>query len=395
MQAPKRGYAESAREFTQPLISDLVKQFRDSRYMPKMPLCRAQWKRQNARPMTSLLALTPQETEERVRALGGQAFHARTLRKAVFERGIADYEALTSLSKPLRERLAAELPILVGRELTRRVAPDGTTKLLIEMPAQDKRKAAAIETVHIPSLRSGRGAALCVSSQVGCPVSCPYCASGRSGLERNLSRAEILEEFVRGLGVGPLGRVVVMGIGEPLLNFTELRAALDVVNDEMNIGARKITVSTVGFPERLAAIARDKPRFQLAISLHSPFDEERGRLVPAMKDVPVIDVLRAGDDWFQQTGREITYEYVLLGGDNDTMEHAEALARLLKKRRATVNLIPYNPVPGDRFMRPETSRVQAFADALAHNGVVATVRWSRGLDADAACGQLRQQAASS
>ena len=153
MQAPKRGYAESAREFTQPLISDLVKQFRDSRYMPKMPLCRAQWKRQNARPMTSLLALTPQETEERVRALGGQAFHARTLRKAVFERGIADYEALTSLSKPLRERLAAELPILVGRELTRRVAPDGTTKLLIEMPAQDKRKAAAIETVHIPSLR--------------------------------------------------------------------------------------------------------------------------------------------------------------------------------------------------------------------------------------------------
>ena len=114
-----------------------------------------------------------------------------------------------------------------------------------------------------------------------------------------------------------------------------------------------------------------------------------------MKDVPVIDVLRAGDDWFQQTGREITYEYVLLGGDNDTMEHAEALARLLKKRRATVNLIPYNPVPGDRFMRPETSRVQAFADALAHNGVVATVRWSRGLDADAACGQLRQQAASS
>lgn len=346
-----------------------------------------------AHTMTSLLALSAEETADRVRALGGKPFHAKTLRRAVFEQGVTDYAALTSLSKDLRARLAAELPILVGRELTRSVAPDGTTKLLIEVPGDERRKSAAIETVHIPSLRSGRGATLCVSTQVGCPVSCPFCASGRNGLDRNLSRAEILEEFVRGRAVGPLGRVVVMGIGEPLLNLTEVRAALDVVNAEMGIGTRKITLSTVGFPDRLAALARDEPRFQLAISLHSPFDAQRAELVPAMKDVPVLDVLRAGDDWFAVTGREVTYEYVLLGGENDTAEHAEKLGSLLRRRRATVNLIPYNPVPGDRYERPSSSRVQAFVDALTGAGVVATVRWSRGLEADAACGQLRQQAA--
>lgn len=342
--------------------------------------------------MTSLLALDPAETEARVVALGGRAFHARTLRQAVFERGVTDYADLTSLSKALRARLADELPILTGTELTRSVAPDGTTKLLIEQPGDERRKRAAIETVHIPSLRSGRGATLCVSTQVGCPVSCPFCASGKSGLDRNLTRAEILEEFVRGQALGPLGRVVVMGIGEPLLNLTEVRAALDVVNAEMGIGARKITVSTVGFPERLAALARDEPRFQLAISLHSPFDAERAELVPAMKDVPVRDVLAAGDDWFRVTGREVTYEYVLLGGLNDTPDHVDTLAGLLRGRRATVNLIPYNPVPGDRFARPSSERVEAFVEGLTTRGVVATVRWSRGLAADAACGQLRQQA---
>lgn len=349
--------------------------------------------------MQSLLALSPAETEERVRALGGKPFHARILRKAVFEEGITDYAALTSLSKALRARLADELPILVGRELTRSVAPDSTTKLLIGLPgstavgaSERERKPAAIETVHIPSLRSNRGATLCVSTQVGCPVSCPFCASGREGLDRNLTRAEILEEFVRGRAVGPLGRVVVMGIGEPLLNLTETRAALEVVNAEMGIGARKITLSTVGFPDRLAELARDEPRFQLAISLHSPFDDERAELVPAMKAVPVADVLRAGDDWFRQTGREVTYEYVLLGGFNDTEEHAAELASRMRGRRANVNLIPYNPVAGDRFARPDKARVAAFADDLTERGVVATVRWSRGLAADAACGQLRQQA---
>ena len=340
----------------------------------------------------SLLHLTPAETRERLVALGAKPFHAKVLREAVFAKGVRSYDQVTSLPAALRERLARELPILRGREVTRSVSRDETTKLLIELPGTDERPPARIETVHIPSRRRGRGATLCVSTQVGCPVGCPFCASGRLGLERNLDRAEILEQFLRGADLGDLSRVVVMGIGEPLLNLAELDAALKVVREELGIGARKITVSTVGFPRRLDELGPTRPGFQLAISLHSPFDEERAELVPAMAGVPVEEVLAAGDRWFEATGREITYEYVLLGGFNDTPRHADRLASRLRGRRATVNLIPYN-VTGegrdDPFRRPHRGDVDRFAEALGGAGVVATVRWSRGHDGDAACGQLR------
>jgi 23S rRNA (adenine2503-C2)-methyltransferase len=182
---------------------------------------------------------------------------------------------------------------------------------------------------------------------------------------------------------------VVMGIGEPLLNYANLSAALDVVHDEMGLGARKVTVSTVGFPDRLRRIAPTKPRFQLAISLHTPDDEQRGELVPAMKDVPIEEILSAGDFWFETTGREITYEYVLLSGTNDSEGHAERLAERLARRRCTVNLIPFNPVAGAPYARPILEAVDRFRAALAERRVIGTVRWSRGVEQDAACGQLR------
>ena len=345
----------------------------------------------------SLLHLTPDETRERLVALGAKPFHAKILREAVFAKGVRDYDDLTSLPAALRARLTEELPLFAGREVDRSVARDDTTKLLLELPARDDRPPARIETVHIPSRRRGRGATLCVSTQVGCPVGCPFCASGRLGLERNLDRAEILEQFLRGASLGQLSRAVVMGIGEPLLNLTELQAALTVVREELGIGARKLTVSTVGFPRRLDDLGATRPGFQLAISLHSPFDDERGELVPAMAGVPVEEVLAAGDRWFEATGREVTYEYVLLGGFNDTPRHADRLAARLRGRRATVNLIPYN-VTGDGrddpFQRPQRGDVDRFAEALGRAGVVATVRWSRGHDGDAACGQLRLRHAS-
>ncbi len=341
---------------------------------------------------TSLLHLSPAETRERLVAMGAKPFHAKVLREAVFAKGVRDPAEVTSLPAALRERLAQELPVLRGREVDRSVSRDDTTKLLIELPGDGSRPPARIETVHIPSRRRGRGATLCVSTQVGCPVGCPFCASGRLGLERNLDRAEILEQFLRGADLGELSRVVVMGIGEPLLNLTETEAALTVVREELGIGARKITLSTVGFPKRLDELGPTRPGFQLAISLHSPFDEERAELVPAMAGVPVAEVLAAGDRWFDATGREVTYEYVLLGGKNDTLRHAERLASRLRRRRATVNLIPYNVTgegAGDPFQRPERADVDAFAETLNRAGVVATVRWSRGHDGDAACGQLR------
>jgi 23S rRNA (adenine2503-C2)-methyltransferase len=349
---------------------------------------------------TTLLALSPAELVERVVGLGGRPFHAKIVRSNVLARGELDYARMTSLPAALREALAGELPIFSGREIDRRVAADGTTKLLIEFPARARGGRAkdaltAVELVHMPSLYTApegdtqRGATLCVSTQIGCPVACPFCASGALGLLRNLASDEILEQYVRGRALGPLGRSVVMGIGEPLLNFENLRTALDAVHDEMGLGSRKVTVSTVGFPERLRKVAREGPRFQLAISLHTPDQEQRDVLVPAMKGVPIEDVLAAGDDWFAVTGREVTYEYILLGGLNDDLPRARRLVERLRGRRCTVNLIPFNPVEGSAFRRPRASEVEAFRAVLEAGGIVATVRWSRGVESDAACGQLR------
>ena len=342
----------------------------------------------------TLLDLIPGELEERVRALGGEPFHARIVRREVLERGELAYEGMTGLPRALREALAAELPILAGAEVARTVATDGTQKLLIAFPARAGRGPVSVETVHIPPRdpASGRGATLCVSSQAGCPIACPFCASGLAGLARNLESGEIVEQYLRGRALGALSRSVVMGIGEPFLNYPNLRAALAVVHDDLGLSSRRTTVSTVGFPERVRRVAREDPPFQLAISLHTPDDEQRDELVPAMRGTPIEEVLAAGDDWFAVTGREITYEVVLLGDVNDSPGHAERLARRLRGRRATVNLIPFNPSAQLPYRRPPPERVAAFHDRLREGGLVATVRWSRGLDGDAACGQLRLRA---
>jgi 23S rRNA (adenine2503-C2)-methyltransferase len=339
----------------------------------------------------SLLELDPPATAALVERLGGRAFQAKSLRRHVFERGVVDYAAMTDLGKALRERLAAELPIFSGQELRRVVSSDGAIKFVTGFEARRGLKG-GVETVHLPSSRGAGHATLCVSTQIGCPVRCPFCASGREGLERSLSAHEILEQFVRGRAIAPFDRSVIMGIGEPMLNLKALQGALAVVQGEMGLGARKITVSTVGFPDRLRQAALDNPRFQLAISLHTPFDQERDELVPLMAGIQVDEVLAAADFWFERTGREVTYEYVLLGGQNDTRAHAEELIRRLARRRCSINLIPYNPVEGDPWKRPSKEDVDRFQRALAQGGLVATVRWSKGLGADAACGQLRRRA---
>jgi len=343
----------------------------------------------------TFFALAPAEAEAAVVALGGKPFHARIVRREAAERGVLDLAHMTALPAALRERMARELPLVSAREVARHASRDGTVKLLLAFP--DER---TVETVFIPSRESGRGATLCVSSQVGCPVRCPFCASGRDGLVRNLAAHEIVEQYLFGRALGALSRSVVMGIGEPLLNYANVVAALAFVRADIGLGARKITVSTVGFPERLDRVgeeARERgedPPFQLAISLHSPDDAQRGELVPAMKGVPVEAVLAAGDRWFARTGREITYEYVLLGGTNDSPGHAHRLAERLRGRRATVNLIPYNPVGEAEYGRPDAAAAERFRRVLEDAGVVATVRWSRGVEAEAACGQLRLRGAS-
>jgi 23S rRNA (adenine2503-C2)-methyltransferase len=342
----------------------------------------------------SLLALSEEELERRVVAAGGRPFHARVIGEQVLGAGVLDYARMTALPRSLRGRLAAELPILASVERAAVRAADGTTRLLLWFPDADGG-GASVETVHIPprprsrAERAGNGATLCVSTQVGCPVACPFCASGRAGLRRNLTAGEITEQFVRGRALGPLSRAVVMGIGEPFLNLPALLAALERVRAPFGLGTRKVTVSTVGFPERLRSLAPTRPPFQLAISLHTPFDAQRDELVPAMRGTPIEEVLTAGDDWFERTGREVTYEMVLLAGVTDTADHASTLARRLGGRRCSVNLIPFNAVEDSGFRRPAPAAVEAFRGRLTDAGLVATVRHSRGAESDAACGQLR------
>lgn len=344
---------------------------------------------------TPLLTLAEDELRERVLELGGRAFHAKIVRKEVLGAGCLDYGEMTSLPLVLRESLAEHHPILAGREVARSTARDGTTKLLLHFDRDgngdggDASAESTVETVHIPSHREGRGATLCVSTQIGCPVACPFCASGLLGLSRNLEAHEIVEQYLRGRAQGALSRSVVMGIGEPLLNAKALVEALTLVHDSMGLGARKITVSTVGFPDRVRRLADERPPFQLAVSLHTPFDAQRDELVPAMAGTPIEEVLDAAEHWFRVTGREPTYEVVLLAGETDTFEHADALVQRLQRRRCTVNLIPFNPVGEAGYRRPHAEDVDRFQNHLNENGVVATVRWSRGLESDAACGQLR------
>ncbi|HRV82894.1 MAG TPA: 23S rRNA (adenine(2503)-C(2))-methyltransferase RlmN [Planctomycetota bacterium] len=346
---------------------------------------------QTHRPQ-GLFELDPQALEAKVVELGGRPFHARILRKEVLSKGILDAQELTSLPAALRAALPEALPLLVGHALDRRESRDGAIKLLTGFDQAGLRQS-AIETVYMPSRKknSTKGATVCVSTQAGCPVGCPFCASGIGGLIRNLKAHEIVEQFVRARALGPISRCVVMGIGEPLLNLEALQRALAIVREGLELGARKVTVSSVGFPERIRRAAASDPRFDLAISLHTPFQEQRDELVPAMAGVPIDEILSAGDDWFAATGREVTYEYVLLGGTNDSEDHARNLVDRLVGRRATVNLIPYNPSPELPFRRPNPTRVENFRALLEEDGLVATVRWSRGLEESAACGQLRAQ----
>jgi 23S rRNA (adenine2503-C2)-methyltransferase len=341
-----------------------------------------------------LLAWPQEALEERFVELGGRPFHARIAREQLLGRGVLDYASMTSLPERLRDALRAELPLLAGACTQRVKSRDGTTKLLVDFPAQADDPRGGVETVHIPPLgaKRGQGATLCVSTQIGCPVACPFCASGMDGLARNLQPHEILEQFAQGRALGELRRVVVMGIGEPLLNFENLTLALEQVHEHMRLGARKITVSSVGFPDRLRRAARGNPRFQLAISLHTPDDDQHDELIPALRGTPINEILAAGDDWFQVTGREVTYEYVLLGGINDSAQHAERLIGRLRGRRASVNLIPYNATRGLGYHRPAPEDVEIFATLLREGGIVATVRYSRGADGAAACGQLRMRA---
>jgi 23S rRNA (adenine2503-C2)-methyltransferase len=320
--------------------------------------------------------------------LRGEApFRADQIRRWIFGKRIADFEQMHDLPKPLRAALAEDFR-LFGSEIVRhQVASDRTEKLLLQL-----RDGSHIECVL---MREPERRTVCLSTQVGCAMGCVFCASGLLGLKRNLTSGEILEQVLRlDRLMGPEERitnVVVMGIGEPLANLKALLPAMETLNEKgaLGLGARRITISTVGLPEKIRELARCGKPFNLAVSLHAPDDELRNRLVPVNERIGIEAILAATDDYFRDTGRRVTFEYVLLGGLNDNAEQARQLANRLAGRGAHVNLIPMNAISELPYADPSAARTAAFVDILTAAGIAATVRKRKGADIDAACGQLR------
>ena len=266
---------------------------------------------------------------------------------------------------------------------------EGTEKLLVRL-----HDGQSVECVIIPD---GERTTLCVSSQVGCPVGCVFCASGMFGVVRNLSAGEIVEQVLhardRLQGARAITNLVVMGMGEPMLNLPSLLPALKRLHDKdgIDMGARRITVSTSGYPRQMAEFAAADPSYNLAVSLHAAEDGLRKQLVPTAAH-PVRDIVAAEGSYFAQKGREVTFEVVLLAHVNDRPQDAEALVDVLGDMPCTVNLSPWNPVEelaSTGLRRPQTAAVDAFADSLRAGGLKVTVRRQRGADQSAACGQLR------
>ena len=318
---------------------------------------------------------------------GGSNYRSVQIRRWLFGKRVNDYDSMHDVPASLRATLESELPLFSSKVVDHRVATDGTEKLLLELSDG--------EHVECVLMRETKRRTVCVSTQVGCGMGCVFCASGLLGLKRNLTTAEILEQVLyidRLLGDDErITNMVVMGIGEPLANLSALLPAVDTLNEKggMGLGARRITISTVGLPDKIRELARHGKKYNLAVSLHAPNDELRNRIVPVNDRVGVGEILAAADEYFERTGRRVTYEYVMLGGLNDAPEHARQLAALLKQRHAHVNLIPMNPVAETDFKAPTDAAISRFFDFLEQAGVPTTLRKRKGADIDAACGQLR------
>ncbi|MFO0962969.1 MAG: 23S rRNA (adenine(2503)-C(2))-methyltransferase RlmN [Phycisphaerales bacterium] len=364
---------------------------------------------------TAFFELDPPALEAWCTAHGMQRFTAKQILEWVYQRGIADPAHMTNLAKRHRDLLAQEMVFLQGTELKRFEASDGTQKILlgweksapapaapaapgeparIALPTVPVATGRQTECVMIPS--EDRRTA-CVSSQMGCPVGCRFCASGLDGVEGNLSAGRIVEQVwrLRALpGVGRISNVVFMGMGEPLANFAAVTQAIRTLNAPwgMGIGARKITISTVGLPAAIRKLCGFELPVTLALSLHAPNDELRRQIIPWAEYSTIAQLLSACDEWFQKTGREITLEYILLGGFNDQPEHARQLSNVARTLRANVNLIRYNEVDGLPYRRPGDADVARFQEILREAGVNSHIRASRGRDIKAACGQLRHEA---
>jgi 23S rRNA (adenine2503-C2)-methyltransferase len=338
----------------------------------------------------SVFSVEGNEFETVTAAWGWPKFRSGQILDWVYNKRILDPEAMSNISKADRRQLSGAVDFSTPAVTTHQASTDGTQKLLLTWP-----DGGSAETVMIPD---GPRRTACVSSQVGCPAGCKFCASGINGLQRNLTSAQIVQQIfalneLMAIENQRINHVVFMGMGEPLANYANVMKAIRILHDPacFNIGARKITLRTVGVPPRMRQLAQENLPLNLAISLHAPNEALRRELIPWAEHFRLEEILDAARFYFDQTGREVTLEYILLAGVNDQPHHARELARLGRGLRANVNLIRYNPVAELGFERPSAEAAVTFQDILRNAGVNAHARKSRGSDIDAACGQLRRK----
>ncbi len=379
--------------------------------------------------MTDFLEWERSEADSLFADWGLPKYQLGQVRRWIFARQVFDFDAMTDMSKATRRFLSEHCgPVLHGREIARTPATDSTEKLLIEWPDGERVECVLLRDIPKPlknpsfveptrpESRSVEGwstgkmkrighernhRTACISTQVGCAMGCRFCASGMDGFVRNLTRGEILEQILRLNALLPgnerLTHLVVMGIGEPLLNLDALLSALDdaTASDGLDLSVRRVTISTVGIPKGIRDLAetvrQSHKSYKLAVSLHAPNDVLRTSIIPQNRFSGISEILAATDVYFAQTGRRVTFEYTLISGVNDGEAQARELIALLKNRTAIVNVIPLNPVSELKFRTPSTQAVRRFVQQLEFGGLQVKVRFRKGDSIDAACGQLRRK----
>jgi 23S rRNA (adenine2503-C2)-methyltransferase len=340
---------------------------------------------------TNLLGLTRQDMEAFFTAMGEKAFRASQVMKWIYQYGVDDFAQMTNLSKALRDRLAETAEIRLPEVVKDMPSSDGTRKWLLRVDEVNH-----IEMVYIPDKDR---ATLCVSSQVGCTLACSFCSTARQGFNRNLTTAEIVGQValatrIIGLpenkGERVVTNVVLMGMGEPLMNLDNVVPAMELMKDDLAFGIskRRVTLSTAGVVPGIDELYK-RSDISLAVSLHAPNDELRDQLVPLNKKYPIKELLAACKRYVSgKPHHRVTFEYVMLAGVNDSIEHARQLVKILRTVPAKVNLIPFNPFEGAPYQCPSLETINAFRDVVMEAGIIAVTRKTRGDDIAAACGQL-------
>ncbi|WP_414577362.1 23S rRNA (adenine(2503)-C(2))-methyltransferase RlmN [Anabaena sp. CCY 9402-a] len=329
-----------------------------------------------------LLGASVTELTAWVQQQGQPAYRGKQLHDWIYHKGVRSLADISAFPKQWRADVA-DIPIGRSQIHYRSVATDDTVKYLLQLADGQ-----IVETVGIPT---DKRLTVCVSTQVGCPMACDFCATGKGGYKRNLGRHEIVDQVltVQEDFQQRVSHVVFMGMGEPLLNTENVLGAIKSLNQDVGIGQRSLTLSTVGIRDRIRELAEHHLQVTLAVSLHAPNQALREQLIPSARSYPIEDLMAECREYVEITGRRVSFEYILLAGVNDLPEHALQLAKRLRGFQCHVNLIPYNPIQEVEYKRPKSDRIQAFVTVLQQQNIAVSVRYSRGLEADAACGQLR------